>query len=292
MLGPTASGKTEAAIRLAEKLNGEVVSVDSMQVYRGMDIGTAKPSILERRGIAHRLVDIVEPEVEFSVAEFRRLGRQVLESSGAPVVVIVGGSGLHFRALVDPMSFAPTDRELRATLEQRDADELVQSLLGVDPLATSLVDLSNPRRVVRAVEIYELTGETPSMRAGTAVAEKVRRYVPEVGFEAIGLDPGTELEARIGRRLAGMREGGLVEEVRRLEDRLGRTAANAVGYREILGALRDEIPIDRAFAQALSNTKKLARRQRTWFQRDPRIRWIPWIDDTDARSRRVLESFS
>jgi tRNA dimethylallyltransferase len=280
------------AIRLAEQLNGEIVSVDSMQVYRGMDIGTAKPTPLDRRGIPHHLIDVVEPEEEFSVAEFRRLGRRVLGETEAPVMIIVGGSGLHFRALVDPMSFAPTDHELRASLEQREAGDLVSSLLGVDPLASSVVDMANPRRVVRAVEIYELTGETPSMRAGSAIAERVRRYVPEVGFEAVGIDPGTELETRVEKRLAGMREGGLIEEVRRLQGRLGRTARSAVGYREISSALRGEMPMDHALTRVAANTRKLARRQRTWFQRDPRIRWIPWIEDLDARSRRVLETFS
>jgi tRNA dimethylallyltransferase len=290
-LGPTASGKTEVAIRLAEELDAEIVSVDSMQVYRGMDIGTAKPTMLERRGITHHLIDVAEPEDDFSAAEFRRLGRRVLSESRVPVLIITGGSGLHFRSLVDPMSFAPTDRELRAELEGREEGGLVEELLTVDPAARSYVDLANSRRVIRAVEIYQLTGETPSMRAGTALAEDVRRYVPEVGFEAVGIDPDGALETRVDLRLARMREGGLIDEVRRLAPRLGRTARGAVGYREIISALDDEMPMDEAFARASTNTKKLARKQRTWFQRDPRIRWIPWIEDLDQRTRRVLETF-
>jgi tRNA dimethylallyltransferase len=290
-LGPTASGKTEVAIRLAEELDAEIVSVDSMQVYRGMDIGTAKPTMLERRGIPHHLIDVAEPEDDFSAAEFRRLGRRVLSESRVPVLIITGGSGLHFRSLVDPMSFAPTDRELRAELEGREEGGLVEELLTVDPAARSYVDLANSRRVIRAVEIYQLTGETPSKRAGTALAEDVRRYVPEVGFEAVGIDPDGALETRVDLRLARMREGGLIDEVRRLAPRLGRTARGAVGYREIISALDDEMPMDEAFARASTNTKKLARKQRTWFQRDPRIRWIPWIEDLDQRTRRVLETF-
>jgi tRNA dimethylallyltransferase len=188
------------------------------------------------------------------------------------------------------MSFAPTDPTLRAELEERDEEELVDALLEADPEARSLVDLANPRRVVRAVEIYELTGETPSRRAGTALAEDVRRYVPELEFTAVGIDPGSELEGRIERRLDRMREGGLVDEVRRLAPRLGRTAANAVGYREILAALRGEAGMDEAFTRISANTKRLARKQRTWFQRDPRIRWIPWIEDPGERTERVLES--
>jgi tRNA dimethylallyltransferase len=276
---------------LAEHLGAEIISVDSMQVYRGMDIGTAKPTMLERRGIPHHLIDVADPEEEFSVARFRRLGRQVLAGTGAPVILITGGSGLHFRALVDPMSFAPTDAGLRAELESRGAVALVEELLAVDPGARSHVDLANPRRVVRAVEIYELTGETPSTRAETALAGSVRRYVPELGFEAVGVDPGADLEHRIERRLSAMRAGGLVDEVRSLAPRMGRTARSAVGYREILAALDDELSLDDAFARAAANTKKLARRQRTWFQRDPRIRWIPWIEDIEQRARRVVETF-
>jgi len=276
---------------MAEQFGGEVLSVDSMQVYRGMDIGTAKPTILERRGIPHHMVDIVEPEVEFSVAEFRRLGRQVIGGTEAPVIVISGGSGLHFRALVDPMSFAPTDAGLRAELEASDTADLVGELLAIDPEAGANVDLANPRRVVRALEVTRLTGETPSRRAGSAVAEDVRRYVPEVRFEAVGVDPGSDLDYRIQARLDMMRAGGLVEEVQALRARLGRTARNAVGYREIVAAVEGMTDIEEAFVRIASSTRKLARRQRTWFQRDPRIRWIPWIEDVDQRTKRVLEAF-
>lgn len=277
------------AVRVAEHYGGEVLSVDSMQVYRGMDIGTAKPTVLERRGITHHMIDIVEPEDDFSVAEFRQIGRRVLEETSAPVMVISGGSGLHFRALVDPMSFAPTDSAVRADLETLGTGELVDELLAADPDAPLHVDLANPRRVIRALEIHRLTGETPSGRAGSALAEDVRRYVPELRFEAVGVDPGGELDQRVERRLDQMREGGLVEEVRRVAPRLGRTARTAVGYREVIDALAGRVPLDEAFARIAANTKKLARRQRTWFQRDPRIRWIPWIDDADERTGRVLE---
>jgi tRNA dimethylallyltransferase len=260
------------AVRLAEHFDGEIVSVDSMQVYRGMDIGTAKPTMLERRGIEHHLVDVAEPEEEFSVASFRRLGREVLTGTEAPVMIITGGSGLHFRALVDPMSFAPTDGPLRAALETRETEGLVEELLSADPEAGAHVDLANRRRVVRAIEIHLLTGETPSSRSQSAHAEDVRRYVPEIDFEAVGVDPGGDLEERVDQRLSSMRRGGLVDEVRSLSPRLGRTARNAVGYREILDALAGDVSVD------------------TWFQRDPRIRWIPWIEDIEQRTRRVLES--
>ena len=262
-----------------------------MQVYRGMDIGTAKPTMLERRGIPHYLVDVADPGEEFSVARFRTLGRSVLAETTAPVLIITGGSGLHFRALVDPLSFAPTDPGLRSELEATDDGLLVEELLTVDPSARSIVDLANQRRVVRAIEIYRLTGETPSSRAGTALVEDVRRYVPEIEFSAVGIDPGGALEERVDLRLGRMRTSGLVDEVHSLSAALGRTARNAVGYKEILEALSGEVSFDDAFARAASNTKKLATKQRTWFQRDPRIRWIPWIDDPDQRVRRILETF-
>jgi tRNA dimethylallyltransferase len=256
-----------------------------------MDIGTAKPTELERRGVEHHLIDVADPSEEFTVARFRSLGREVLSRTEAPAIVITGGSGLHFRALVDPLSFAPTDPDLRDELEARDVEGLVAELLEVDPGAAGHVDVANTRRVVRAVEIFQLTGETPSARAATADAEDVRRYVPEIAFDAVGIDPGSGLEARVDIRLREMRDGGLVDEVRSLVPRMGRTARGAVGYRELLAALSQEISMDEAFERAAANTKKLARKQRTWFQRDPRIRWIPWIDEPDQRLRRILETF-
>lgn len=260
-----------------------------MQVYRGMDVGTAKPTLIERRGIPHHMIDLVDPSVEFSVASFRQRGRAEMADIERPKI-IVGGSGLHFRALVDPMSFAPTDPALRHDLENAAREELVSELVGVDAAAGRYVDLANRRRVVRAVEVYRLTGETPSSRAHSAEAAELRRYQPEVDFSAIGVDPGELLDARIQQRLDEMREGGLLEEVGRLRGRLGRTAASAVGYREILTHFDGETSESDAFGAVASNTRRLARRQRTWFQRDPRIRWIPWLEDPADRLDRALEA--
>ncbi|MEX1135082.1 MAG: tRNA (adenosine(37)-N6)-dimethylallyltransferase MiaA [Acidimicrobiia bacterium] len=291
MLGPTAAGKTEVAVQAAERIGAEIISVDSMQVYVGMDIGTAKPNLLERRGVPHHMIDVAEPETEFSVADFRRLGRGILESSEAKML-ITGGSGLHFRALVDPMSFAPTDVKVRAELEESPIEEVVAELRSIDPEADRNVDMANSRRVIRAVEIWRLSGERPSQRASSAEAEDLRRYVPEIEFTAVGVDPGDGLDQRVEARLEEMRSGGLVEEVSGLRQRLGRTARNAVGYREVLDALDGLCSIDESFERAARNTRKLARRQRTWFQRDPRIRWIPWFDDEASRIDRVLEAMS
>lgn len=276
------------AISVASRLGAEVISVDSMQVYRGMNIGTAKPTIIERRGIRHHMIDLVDPSEEFSVASFATVGRSIIEESSVPLVV-AGGSGLHFRALVDPMSFAPTESELRSRLEDIDPETLVARLVTVDPEAGDHVDLANPRRVVRALEVHTLTGETPSERARSAEADDLRRYVSRFEFTAIGIDPGDELEDRVGRRLAMMRAGGLLEEVEGLWGSMGRTARSAVGYRQIGDFLEGAIDLESAFEAASRATKRLARKQRTWFQRDPRIRWIPWIDDPSRLSERVME---
>ena len=155
------------AIEVAQNLGAEVISVDSMQVYRGMDIGTAKPTVIERKGVVHHMIDVVDPSVEYTVAEFRRMGRHIIERSSKPLI-ISGGSGLHFRALVDPMSFAPTNPALRSELEAEDHLMLVDELTKADDRAGLLVDLANPRRVIRAVEVLRLTGETPSDRSASA----------------------------------------------------------------------------------------------------------------------------
>jgi tRNA dimethylallyltransferase len=291
ILGPTAAGKTDVTINIAEKIGAEVLSVDSMQVYRGMDIGTAKPTVLERREITHHMIDVVDPSSGFSVAEFRRQGRAVLETTESPII-ISGGSGLHFRALVDPMSFAPTDRTLRSELEATGLSDLRVELESADSDAGSHVDLANPRRLIRAVEVFRLTGETPSRRAGSAEAEDLRRYVSEIDFTAVGIDPGGATEARVDRRLRQMRAGGLIGEVRALLGRMGRTARGAVGYREVRSHLEGDVTEDEAFQLAARNTKRLSKKQRTWFQRDPRIRWIPWLEDLDDRTERVLEALN
>jgi tRNA dimethylallyltransferase len=279
------------AIEIALRLEASIISVDSMQVYRGMNIGTAKPTLIERRGVPHHLIDVVDPQEEFSVAEFRRLGRRVIEGANGPVI-ITGGSGLHFRALLDPMSFAPTDDEVRALLESMPDQELVAELLEGDPGAGRHVDLANPRRVIRAVEVLRLTGETPSARACTAEAEHLKKYIPEVPFTAIGVDPGERVAERVTARLEEMRSGGLVDEVTALRHRLGRTASSAVGYREVLDYLSGAVDLDQAFAAIAANTRKLAKRQRSWFQRDPRIHWIPWAEDDRARVARAMEILS
>ena len=283
MLGPTASGKSRLAEAIAAELDADLVSVDSMQVYRGMDIGTAKPPQEQRN--RYHLIDLADPAEEYSVAQFQAEGRKVLSSLRAEgrQVVIVGGSGLHFRALVDPLEFPPTDQKLRRRLEATDPADLATHLLAIDPGAAEVVDLANPRRVLRAVEVHALTGATPSERSHLPDAAAVREYVPIHDFIAVGVDPGDDLRMRVERRLDAMLEAGLLEEVAGLVDRLGPTAAGAVGYKELLPVVAGDEDLATAREHLVAATMALAKRQRTFFRRDPRINWLVWHDDPEAR---------
>ncbi len=279
---------------LAERLGGDIVSVDSMQVYRGMDIGTAKPDEATRRRIRHHMVDLVEPEEAFTVADFQKAGRRALRNIGrsGKVAVVAGGSGLHYRSLIDPLTFPPTDETVRRRIEARTPEENRAALLAADPAAGRFVALANPRRVVRALEILEVTGLTPSERGKSDDAEAIRTYRPVAGVTAFGLDPGDRLQHRVGVRLEEMRQAGLLEEVRDLADRLGPSARQAVGYKELLPVVRGEIAEAEGFEQARRATLQLAKRQRTYFRRDPRIRWVPWSDDPARMAEWIIQELS
>jgi len=262
-----------------------------MQVFRGMDVGTAKPDRGTRERFAYHMIDLAEPSEEFTVAEFRSIGTNVLddiERSGRSVV-IAGGSGLHFRSLVDPLVFPPTDERLRGQLEMTPIEDLRTELLEADGLAGAAVDMANPRRVLRAVEIFRLSGLTPTERAGTKDAEAVRAYRPIRPFTAIGVDPGPILFSRIEERFDAMLDAGFMDEVIALAQTLGRTARQAVGYRELLGVVEDGMDLSVARDLAIRATNALAKRQRTFFRRDPRIRWIPWHHDAE---RMLVEVFN
>lgn len=291
VLGPTAAGKSEIALRLAKELGADLVSVDSMQAYRGMDIGTAKPSPAEQAAVAHHLIDIADPSEDLTVADFQRRGRRVIERSlakGRPVV-IAGGSGLHFRALVDPLEFPPSDPAVRAAVDAQPLSSLVDELVAADPDAGAKVDLANPRRVQRAVEIMRLGGGTPTERAGSEAAQAVRDYRARYPFRAVGIDPGPALEERVRRRFQAMLEDGILEEVARLRGGLGRNAAQAVGYKELIGVVEGDIDLATGVEAAIGATMALARRQRTFFRRDPRITWIEWHDDPAVRYQRARD---
>lgn len=254
IVGHTGSGKSTIAEVVADRFGAEIVSVDSMQVYRGMDIGTAKPSMAVRERIPHHMIDVAEPSQEYDVARFQTEARAAISGIGGRGgrTLIVGGSGLHFRAIVDPASFAPTDPSLREELEATATEDLVAELLLFDPQAGSMVDLYNPRRVTRAVEVARLTGEGPTFRASKPAAVAFRAYQPFMPHHSIGIDAGQHAHARADARFDAMIDSGLVEEVERLAGRLGRTASGAVGYKELEPTVRDVIPL----AEGVTDAKR------------------------------------
>jgi tRNA dimethylallyltransferase len=261
-----------------------------MQVYRGMDIGTAKPERDVRARVDYRMVDICEPIEDFTVHDFQRTARRHIEELATQYrrVVVAGGSGLHFRAVVDPMTFAPTDAALRSELETLSLQSLIQELHTADPGAVDRVDIANRRRVVRAVEIIRLTGETPTRRASKPEASKVRAYESLYPLTAFGVDAREESAQRVSTRLNTMVEAGFIDEVRALAPTLGTSASHAVGYREFAALLRGEISREEAIADTIRATNGLVKRQRTFFRRDPRIEWIPWHDDRAERVERAV----
>ena len=293
LVGPTAAGKTALALELAPALDAEIVSADAMLVYRGMDVGTAKPTLQERARVRHHLVDVVDPGEEFSVARFQPMARaaiaDVLARGRTPL--LVGGSGLYFHAVVDEFVFPPATEQVRRRLEA-EAEEvglpvLYQRLVDRDPQAAARVQPANLRRIVRALEVMELTGRRFSSFRG-AMDAPVSRY----RLLVLGLDPGQELlRARVADRVAAMAEAGLVDEVRGLASRpLSRTARQALGYKELLAALQAGSPPDAALDEVIARTRRYARRQLAWFRRDPRVRWgtLPPGSDLAAWAMRAF----
>jgi tRNA dimethylallyltransferase len=276
VVGPTAAGKSALSLRLAEAIGGEIVNADSMQLYRGMDIGTAKLTVAERDGVPHHLLDIWDVTQAAAASDYQRLARQAIAEIHARgrVPILVGGSGLYVRAALDKLEFPGTDPGLRADLE----DELAQvgapalhvRLAAADPAAAAAILPSNGRRIVRALEVIQLSGRPFS--ATLPQYESVYDAV-QVGVEL----PRAELDQRIGDRVTRMWELGLVDEVRQLEAaglREGRTASRALGYAQVLRFLDGELSQDEAAAQTVLATRRFVRRQESWFRRDPRIRWV------------------
>lgn len=291
VVGPTASAKSEVAMGLAERMGAEIISVDSMQVYRGMDIGVAKPSKEMQARVRHHLIDLVEPHESFTVAEFQRRARDLIADSAVPLIVC-GGSGLHFRAVVDPYTFPPHNPRVRSVLDRLPPAVARARLLEADQDAGSHLDLRNPRRVARALEVVSLRGRTPSERSEEDLRQQVRGYEPLIPFRAVGLDPDEHIGDRVAARLAVMRREGLLDEVAGLAGRMGPTASQAVGYRQLMAVVRGEITEEEGFRQIERATLDLVKRQRTFFRRDPRIRWLPWSQDPDERLAMAQEAIS
>jgi tRNA dimethylallyltransferase len=280
VVGPTASGKSALALAVARRLQErgerpEIVAVDAFTLYRGMDIGTAKPDTADREAVPHHLVDVVEPSEEVSVAWFQDAARRTIDAivarGGAPL--LVGGSGLYFRAVVDDLRFPPTDDVVRARIEARWADDprgAWQHLHDRDPEAAAKIEPDNLRRSVRALEVLELTGEPFS-----SFATAWDRYTSiHAGLDVAYLEPATEeLKERIRRRAEAMVAGGLMGEAAALRERSGglsRTARQAIGYAEAFAVLDGTLDHDRLADEIADRTWRYARRQRSWFRRDPR----------------------
>jgi tRNA dimethylallyltransferase len=283
VVGATAAGKSGLSLDLAEALDGEVVNTDAMQLYRGMDIGTAKLPEAERRGVPHHLLDVLEVTEPASVAEFQGQARGVIaEVRGrGRTPVLVGGSALYTRAVLDEFAFPGTDPEVRARLEAELAEVgsavLHRRLAEVDPEAAGNILVENGRRVVRALEVVEITGRPYSATLPTLTYADPRTV--QVGVD---IDRPT-LDARIEQRVEQMFADGLVAEVETLLERglsEGRTASRAIGYPEVVAHLTGELTLDEARERTVIATRRFARRQDAWFRKDPRITWVRF-DDPD-----------
>ncbi len=297
LVGATATGKSTLALALAQTMPAvEIVSLDSMQVYREMDIGTAKPTIAERASVPHHLVDVADPSEEWSLRRTQDAAAAAIRAVEARDgrAILVGGTGLYVRAVVDELHVPARDVRVRDVLEAATAttDGLATAyarLRLLDPVAATRIEPGNRRRIIRALEVYETTG-----RAFSSFGPGLTAYPPPaIDVALVGLAMSrTELSARITARFDGMRAAGLVDEVRSLASRrpeLSRTARQAIGYKEVLAFLAGEVAsADDAFDLAVRRTRKLARRQDVWFRRDPRITWVEASGNQDRVTAEIL----
>ncbi|MGQ7787893.1 tRNA (adenosine(37)-N6)-dimethylallyltransferase MiaA [Nesterenkonia sp. K-15-9-6] len=278
VVGATATGKSALGVELARRLDGEVINADSMQLYRGMDIGTAKVTADQRRGVPHHLLDVLDVTEEASVAVYRDRARELVREirSRGRTPILVGGSGLYVRAVVDVIEFPPTEPGVRSRLTQRLEDEgagaLREELRRADPESAAVI--KDDRRLVRALEVVSITGRTFSSFMPRRIHEPTVEPVVQLGLSL----PRETLQSRIAARVEEMAAHGLLEEVRALEDRglrEGRTASRAIGYQQFLDVLDGRISQEEAVEDTTVATRRFAKRQDTWFRADPRIRWLP-----------------
>jgi tRNA dimethylallyltransferase len=282
VVGPTATGKSELAVNLALELGGEVVNADAMQLYRDMDIGTAKVTAQERRGVPHHLLDVLDVTETASVAAYQRDARERVETllAAGKVPVLAGGSGLYVQAVLDDLRFPGTEPAVRARLDEEaeavGAERLHRRLAEVDPEAAAAILPSNVRRIVRALEVIEITGRPFSAnlpQSGPA------RY----GTVMIGVDREVaQLDARVDLRVERMFAAGLVDEVAALAERglrRGKTASRALGYQQVLAAMDDDGDFDAAASATAQATRRFVRKQRSWFRRDKRIHWFDGAEE-------------
>lgn len=291
VVGPTATGKSDLALDLAERLGGEIVNIDAMQLYRGMDVGTAKLPPDQRRGIPHHLLDVLDVTETATVAAYQSAAVAVVTDilARGRVPVVVGGSMMYVQALLDQWDFPATDPEVRARWETLLAEGGVAAvhaaLRAADPVAADTILPTDGRRMVRALEVVELTGKPFAASAPTIGA-------PRWNTRILGVDRETAaLDARIEARTALMFDTGLVEEVRTLLDaglREGQTARRAIGYAQVLAHLDGEYDLAHARERTLIGTRRYVRRQRSWFRRDPRVSWVDGADPELAATALAL----
>ena len=290
IVGPTASGKSAVGLELAQRIGAEVVNADAFQVYRGMDIGTAKVPVTQRHGITHHLLDILDISDDLSVAAYQQQGRAVLAELAAREIpaVVVGGSGLYIRALLDDLRFPGSDPAIRARWEQQltelGAPGLHTVLAERDPQAAEHILPTNGRRIVRALEVGELTGQP-------FAAQLPHDGPPLIDHVSIGLDLDREgLDHRIQLRVQAMFDAGFVDEVRHLLDhglRAARTASRALGYPQVIDVIDGRVGIDQAAADIVTGTRRFARRQQRWFRRDPRTAWLDAAADPQSTASAI-----
>jgi tRNA dimethylallyltransferase len=291
VVGPTASGKTALGIALAQEFGGEIISADSRQIYRGMDIGTAKPTATERHAIPHHLIDIKDPDEDYTVADYQRDAITAINGviARGNVPLLVGGTGLYVRAVLENLDIpkAVADPELRAQIEKDIADSGLETvfkrLVALDPEAAYVVDPKNPRRVVRALEVAITTGEPFTAQR--------KKNDPLFNTLVLGLDPSAELlRERIDQRVDAMVRDGLVHETAALTEKYGKTAVafDAIGYREIIAYLNGMSSLEDAIAAIKMNTWHYAKRQMTWFKKDRSTQWVCDLDGASPLVRSFL----
>lgn len=289
LAGPTAVGKSAVALVLAERIGGEIISVDSMQVYRGLDLGTAKPGTSERRRVPHHLIDVVDLTEPFDAAKFASLAHKAVAEiqSRGHVPILCGGTGLYFKAFIDGLGEAPpADPELRAELEVTLLDDLLRELDQRDPAMFAKIDRKNPRRVIRAVEVLRLTGKPFSQQrakwnvGGTSStsSQDAKDNVEVVPPQVFGLTRSSaDLHLRINARVDQMFAAGLIEETRQLllhGLEQNKTAMQAIGYRQVVEHLRGERPLAETIELVKIKTRQFAKRQMTWFRKQASVNWL------------------
>lgn len=284
VVGPTASGKTSLAVGLAKTFDAEVLSFDSMQLYRGMDVATAKPTQEEMQGVPHHMIDCVDPQEKFSVARYKECAEQIIADirRRGRNVVMVGGTGLYLDTLLKNIEFLDTDddgtvrRELQAECSEKGAEAMYEELKSIDPEYASKINSNNVKRVLRALEVYRLTGYTMSYQI-----EQSRNTPPKYQSILIGLNARDRnvLYERINRRVDLMVENGLLDETREyLQSNVGATAAQAIGIKEMIPYVQGKAGLEDCKEKLKLDTRHYAKRQLTWFRRNPAVHWL-YIDD-------------